>query len=451
MKLILHAFFIFCLIISAPAQARESALEIQEVTSASGLKAWLVEDHSVPVIALQFSFKGIGAALDPKSKQGLSQLTSNTMDEGAGNLDSTAFQKELRDLSISLRFTNSRDHFGARLKTLSKNKARAFELLTLALTKPRFDEEPLLRMRNSNLSRLKSSLSDPDWIAARLLNDKAFANHPYAQNSGGTLTSLANITPDDLRNFTKNLSKDRLVISVAGDITSQELSNILDQIFNTLPETSQIQDIENLSLQNTGRTFLYKKDIPQTIIEIYQPGLDRNDPAYQSAQIMNFILGSSGFGSRLTEEIREKRGLSYGIYTSLYDLNHIDTLSISTSTKNKNVPEVLSVIQNEWEKMKTIPVSAQELTSAKSYLIGSLPLSLTSTDKIASLLLSLQKSNLPINYLDLREEKIKNTTTGDILKIAKQILDPKKFITILVGKPENIKNVQIIETLPNVE
>lgn len=437
--------------ITSPAFAQEALLDIKEVKSTGGLTAWLVEDHSVPVIALQFAFKGIGSALDPEDKQGLARLASNTMDEGAGDLESQAFQKELKDNSISLYFNSSRDDFGGTLKTLTKYKGKAFDLLTLALTQPRFDAEPLERMRNSNISRIRSSLSDPEWIAARILNDRAFETHPYAHNSGGTISSLATITPDDLRAFTNYFAKDRLVVSAAGDITEDQLASVLDQLFGHLPETSEVPETANLELQNTGQTFLYKSEIPQTIIEQMQPGIDRKDPDYQTAQVMNFILGSSGFGSRLTEEIREKRGLTYGIYSSLYDLDSIDGLSVSTSTKNESVSEMLRLIKEEWEKIRTEPVEAKELKSAKTYLIGSLPLSLTSTDKIAALLLSLQKSDLPINYLDQREEKIQNMTEDNILQLAKRLLDPDKFVTVLVGQPKGIENVQTIETLPNVE
>ena len=192
------------LFIAFPAHARDKVLDIEQVTSPGGIKAWLVEDHSVPVIAMQFGFRGVGGALDPVDKQGLSRMLSNTLDEGAGELDSQTFQKELRDLSIGLSFGSDRDDFSGSLKTLSQNKKRAFELTALALTKPRFDEEPVKRMREANQSRIRSSLTDPDWMTARIMNDRAFEGHVYSQNSGGSLSSLEKISPEDLRAFHKN-------------------------------------------------------------------------------------------------------------------------------------------------------------------------------------------------------------------------------------------------------
>ncbi len=455
MRILIAAIFVVCLSTgwsAGPAFAAGKVLDIQEVTSSSGIKAWLVEDHSVPVIAMEFGFRGAGSALDPADKQGLSRMLSNTIDEGAGDLDSQTFQKELRDLSISLAFKSERDDFTGSLKTLTKNKARAFELLTLALTTPRFDNEAVTRMREANLSRVRAALSDPEWIAARLLNDAAFAGHVYAQNSGGTLSSLKKISPADLKDFHKKyLGRNNVVVSVAGDMTKEELATALDSIFAAMPVVTMPALPAETTVQNTGKTTIFKQDIPQTIVEIMQPGIDRRDPDYQAAQIMNFVLGSSGFGSRLTEEIREKRGLTYGIYSYFIGMRHFDGLQVSTSTENRNVAEVISLTKAEWEKMKTEPVTEAEMNDAKAYLIGSLPLGLTSTDDIAGLMLSLQIDDMPINYLEQREAAIKSATPADVQRVAQRILDANKMTVVLVGMPEGIDNGTIVEKLPNAE
>lgn len=440
---------IIALLFSYPAAAAESFINIQKVTSPSGITAWLVEDHSVPVIAMQFSFRDAGAKNDPVNKQGLARLASNTMDEGAGQLTSQEFQKRLDDLSITLRFNTSRDHFGGNLKTLSRNKDEAFSLLEMALTTPRFDEEPVARMRAANQSRIKSSIANPKWIAARLQNDKIFEGHAYALNTGGTLSSLESITPDDLRGFHKTLGKNQLVIAVSGDISSDDLKLLLDKTFGQLPNTPE-QEHTQYNLKNAGTTYLYEMDIPQTIIEISQNGVRRTDEDYYAAKVMNFILGESGFGSRLMEEIREKRGLTYGIYSYFQEYEDTDTLQISTSTVNESVSELLSLVREEWTKMIATPVEDQELDEAKSYLIGSLPLSLTSTDAIASIILSLQLEHLPKDYLDSYKDKISAITKEEIQSAAKRILDKDSFTTILVGKPQNIQ-AEKITTLPNVE
>ncbi|MGB0719763.1 MAG: M16 family metallopeptidase [Bdellovibrionales bacterium] len=426
-------------------------MDIQEVVSDSGITAWLVEDHSIPVISVEFAFVDAGSKQDGAKQQGLARMLSNTLDEGAGDLDSQAFQKELQDLSIGLSFRSSRDDFGGSLKTLSKHKARAFELLHLALTEPRFDNEAIARMRKANQARIRSSLSDPDWIAARLMNDVAFAGHVYGLNSGGTLSSLEGIKAEDLQAFRQSyLGRNNLRVAVSGDITADALKSVLDAVFSDLPEVS-IQTPDRIAVQNVGKIFTYDADIPQTIISLIENGIARTDPDYHYAQVLNFIFGSSGFGSRLTEEIREKRGLTYGVYSQFLNMDHLNALSISTSTKNENVAEVLLIIRGEIEKILALPVTPEELNDAKAYLIGSLPLSLTSTDKIASLLLSLQVDDLPMDYLDTREAVIRSATTDDLSRVAQRILNPNGFVTLLVGKPQGVSNTTALDALPNVE
>ena len=439
------------LLFSVPAQAK--VLDIQEVTSKGGMSAWLVEDHSLPIIALRFAFQKAGAAYDPEDKQGLALLVSNDMDEGAGDLPSQQFQKLLDDNSITLSFSSGRDAYQGTLQTLTRHKDLAFKLLTMALTQPRFDEEPLERMRAANLARVKSAVSDPNWMAARLTNDVAYAGHPYALNAGGTLTTLKNITTDDLREFVKTrLAKDRLKIAVVGDITAAELKTLLDQVFGALPDSLPVKDLAQWKVQNGGKTYLYKQDIPQTVIRILQPGIARDDPDFQKAQVMNYIFGGGGFGSHLMETIREKRGLTYGIYSGLDDMRALNSLIITSSTKNETAGELLSLTRKVMAEMKTTPVSEDELDRAKSVMIGALPLQLTSSSGIADMLIGLMIDDLPVDYLDKREAAIRAVTVKDVEDMAKRLLEPDHLTTILVGDPDkSVKVDKTVDRLPNVE
>lgn len=438
--------------VTATVPAPQKMLDVQEVKSPQGITAWLVEDHSLPIIALQFYFKEAGSARDPQDRQGLARLASNTMDEGAGPYDSQAFQKALTDHSISLSFSTGRDDFGGGLKMLTRHKDKAIELLSLALTQPRFDPEAIDRMRAANIARIKSSMTEPDWISARLQNDLAYAGHAYALNGGGTLSSLAAITREDLQNFVKNnLSRDRLYVGVAGDITPEELASVLDKVFGALPATAKTAELTDIEIQNTGKTYLYKQDIPQSFINLLSPGLAYKDPDYYAGAVMNFILGGSGFGSRLTEEVREKRGLTYGINSSLFFMDHVHGFSIGLSTENKNAGEALKIIRAELEKMRDQGVSAEELANAKSYLVGSLPLGLSSTSAIAGVLLSLQVNENPIDHYDRYPGIINAITQEDIRRVAQRLLNPDKMLAVIVGAPEGITPNETLTRLPNVE
>lgn len=429
-------------------------LDIKTVKSGKQITAWLVEDHTVPVISMQFLFRGAGAVNDPEGKEGLSQLLSNTLDEGAGDLDSKAFQAALNDHSISLSFSSSRDDFGGSLKTLDKYQDRAFDLLHLALTKPHFGDDALRRMKDSNMERIRSNMTDPDWMAARLSNAVLFEGHPYARNSGGTLSSLPRITATDLRNkLGTELGRDRLMIAVAGNITPEELSVVLDKVFGDLPESSTVKTVDPVSFKEQGERVQLVRDIPQTVLKLAYPGLPMSDPDYPAAEIFNYILGGAGFGSRLTENIREQRGLTYGIFSDLSEMKSAALFTIETSTRAEKVPEMLSLIGEDIRKISETPVTATELAQAKSFLTGSVPLGLTSTDRIAGVMIGFQIFGLPPTYLDEREKRLREVTLEDVKRAAERILKNDSATTILVGQPlaSAPSGIRTVADLPGVE
>jgi zinc protease len=448
---ILSFLFIFSISINATL-ASDKFLDIQEVKTPHGFNAWLVEDHTLPIISIKFSFKNAGSKNATESTQGITRLLSSTLDEGAGEYDSQRFQQALLNHSISLSYTSNRDHFSGDLLTLTKYKDKALELLKLSLNEPRFDEEALVRMKNAISSAIRNKITDPEWIAYRVLLDKAYSGHPYALNSGGTLSTIPNLLKQDLVDYkTSFLTKDSLVISAVGDISATELATIIDDIFSELPESSKAEPLSQIDIQNGGKVFLYEKDIPQTIIEIMQPGIDRSSPDYFTAQILNFILGGSGFGSRLTEELREKRGLTYGVYSSFSMREHADALTISTSTKNESAKECLDLIQAELNKFIDTFITDEELSNAKSYLIGSMPLTLSSTSNITSLIHNLQLDSMPIDYLDTRASKLNAVSKNEIKALAEKLLTPNNLTISLVGKPRGINVTESIKELPNTK
>jgi len=333
-----------------------------------------------------------------------------------------------------LGFSSSRDDFGGALKTLSKHQDTAFDLLALALTNPRFDKDPVARMIESNLVRIRSNMTDPEWMNARLTNAVVFEGHPYAMNTGGTLSSLPKIMSDDLRTkFGQQFGKDNLMVSVSGDMTKEQLSMVLDKVFGDLPATSKVKVVEEAELSKTPSLVLYQQDIPQTVINMVLPGIKHDDPDYHAAEVLDFVLGSSGFGSRLTEEVREKRGLTYGIYSNLGEMDHSALLSIGASTKNESAQQVIDLTREVMNGLANAPITEKELKDAKTYLVGSVPLQLTSTDRISSAMMSLQSERLPVDYLDLRQAKIEAVTRDDILRVAKRLLSAQNVKIILVG------------------
>lgn len=436
----------------SPVTASAAILQVQEVTSPKGIRAWLVEDHTVPVVSLRFLFKGAGAVNDPADKQGVSQILSNTLDEGAGDLTSKEFQAALEDHSIALGFASSRDDFGGSVKTLTKYQDTAYRLLALALSKPRLEADPVARMIESNLVRIRSNMTDPEWMNARLTNAVVFKDHPYALNTGGTLSSLPKITPDDVRaKFATQLARDNLIVAVSGDMTKAQLEQVLDQVFGALPDTAQVKKMPDMTLPDISSVTLYSQDIPQTVVNMVAQGIRHDDPDYPAAEVMDFVLGSSGFGSRLTEEVREKRGLTYGIYSGLNDMQSAQLLTIGAATRNETAQQVVDLTKQVMAGMTSAPITPKELQDAKTYLVGSVPLQLTSTDKISSILIGLMRDGLPPDYLDRRAAKLNQVTADDVLRVSKRLLKPENMKIILVGNPKIGNTVTRVSTLPNVE
>ncbi len=419
--------------------APAKAVTVQQVTSPGGVVAWLVEDHSIPLTSIEFSFRG-GAALDPKGKDGLANLVSGLLDEGAGDIDSQTFQGRLSDLSISLRFSAGLDTFRGSFKTLNRHRDEALNLLRLALSQPRFDAEPVERIRQQVLTSIRRRSKDPDRIASQTLWRAVFADHPYGRPLRGTNSSVSAITVDDIRSFVgRRIAKDTLIVGVVGDISPVELATMLDTVFGNLPDRAASPKLQKANTVSSGQTFVIEQNVPQSVITFSQPGLARDDADYYIAYVMNYILGGGGFSSRLYEEVREKRGLAYSVYSYMNPMEASALIAGGVSTVNARAGESLQVIRAEWARMRDNGITREELDNAKRYLTGSWPLSFDNTSRIARQLVGMQYSDLGIDYLDRRNDFIEAVQLDDVNRVAQQVLDPNKFTVVVVGKPEGIE------------
>jgi len=425
--------------IALPAAAQ---VAVERVVSPGGIEAWLVVDRSNPIISMDLAFRG-GAALDPVDKPGLARMASSTLDEGAGELDSQAFQGRLEDLAISLSFSSSRDSFSGSLRTLTDNRDEAFRLMRLALTVPRFDAEPVERMRRQLTIRYTRNQQDPDYIAGRAFWRTLYPDHPYGRPSQGTAEGYAAITAEDLRGFVRDrLTRDRLMIGVVGDIDAATLGPLLDETFGDLPESGPAARVADVAPGADGSVRLVDRDIPQAVALFGHAGLARDDPDYYAATVMNRIFGGGSFNSRLYQEIREKRGLAYGVYSYLYPLDHSALMLGRVATQSARFAESLALIKDEWARMRDQGATAEELDEAKTYLTGSFPLRFTSTGSVASILVAMQMEDLGIDYLDRRNALIEAVTLEDVNRVAKRLLDPTSLTTVVVGQPSGLENAR---------
>jgi zinc protease len=414
------------------------AIEIKEVKSKAGITAWLVEDHTNPLIAMQFSFQG-GAANDPAGKEGTANFITGMMDEGAGDLDSAAFQAKRDELAMKMSFDANFDQFQGSFQTLTDKRDQAFGLLKMALTKPHFEQEPLDRVRDQLLVTARSNEEQPDNISSKAWMAKAFGDHPYARLSEGTVKSIATITADDLRAMHKQLfSRKGLKVAVVGDIDQATLAGLLDETFGDLPDTEPPKSAAMIHVADKPATEVIARDIPQSIITFGTDGMLRSDPDFIPAYVASFILGGGGLGSRLTEEVREKRGLTYGVTIGLYPFDHGGLVFGQLGTRNEKAGEALSIVKDVMKRFSEEGPTASELVETKTYLTGSYALRFDSNSKIASQLLAIQQDDLGIDYVNRRNALIEAVTLDQAKAQARRISEPEKLLVTVVGKPEGI-------------
>lgn len=431
----LSAAIFAALILTAP--LARAAVKVQEAVSAKGITAWLVEDHTNPIISVNFAFRG-GSALDPDGKDGVANLVSATLDEGAGDMDSETFQRRLEDLSISLSFSAGLDTFSGRMRTLTRNRDDAFGLLKLAITRPRFDPEAVERIRSQVLAGLRRASENPRRLANRAMFQTMFPDHPYSRPTDGTLETVPVIKIADLKAFAvRRLARDNLVIGVVGDITAAELKTLLDTTFGELPAAAESWDVPDVTAAANGRRVLIEKPIPQSVIRFGHAGIKREDPDFYAAYVMNYVLGGGGFESRLHEEVREKRGLAYSAFSYLAPLDHSALIVGGAGTANAQASRTIDIVRAEWKRMAEQGLSEPELKDAKTYLTGSYALRFGSSPRIAAMLTGVQLENLGPDFFDIRNSLIEKVTLGDVNRVAKSLLRPENLTLVVVGQPEN--------------
>tara|TARA_R110002110_G_scaffold103598_18_gene261882 strand:+ start:6280 stop:7590 length:1311 start_codon:yes stop_codon:yes gene_type:complete len=417
-----------------PAQA---GLPIQQVETPGGLKAWLIEDSDIPFTALEIRFKG-GTSLDPMEQRGVVNLMTALLEEGAGSLDSQAFAEARDALAAQFRFDASQDSVSVSAKFLSENRDQAMALLRAALVTPSFDAASVERVRGQVLSNIRSDAKEPDTIAEQVFDRAAFGNHPYGESGNGTEASVAALSRADIEAAHRAaLARDRVFIAAAGDITAADLATLLDDLLGGLPAIGAPLP-GRAALQLKGGVTVVDFPTPQSVIRFGHQGIKRDDPDFFAAYIMNEILGGSRFSARLMTEVREKRGLTYGIGSYLVPMDHAELVMGQFSSANAKTAEAIDIVRAEWQKMRDAGVTPEELARAKTYLTGSYPLRFDGNGPIARILVGMQMQGLSIDYALTRNARIEAVTEADILRVAQRLLRPEDLQFVVVGRPEGL-------------
>ena len=406
-----------------------SATKIERITSPGGIEAWLVREPSLPLVAMEFAFRG-GSSQDPADKPGVAHMVTTLLDEGAGDLDSRAFNERLEDKAIELKFTAGRDTITGSLRTLVDHRDEAFGLMKLALTAPRFDPDAVERMRAAILAELRRQSTRPSDLADRQWWETAFPGHPYGHAIQGTVESVGAINTADLKAYIDRVfARDTLKIGIVGDIDAETAGRLIDSVFGTLPAHAKLTPVPDVEPQALGRRVPVKLDVPQTSLMLGGKGLARLDPDYMAAYLVNHILGGGSFTSRLYHEVREKRGLAYSVFSMLFPLKHTAAFFVMTGTRADRAKETVDVIESEVRRIAQEGPTADELAKAKSYVKGSYALAFDTSPKIATQLVQIQLDNLGIDYVDRRIAMIDAVTVDDAKRVAKRLLAGGLLVT----------------------
>jgi zinc protease len=408
------------------------------VKSPGGITAWLVEEHSVPLIAMRFAFDG-GSAQDPAGKEGVAHFLAGMLDEGAGDISSKEFQERMEEIAMRMSFDEARDAFYGSFETLSENRDKAVALLALALSKPRFDVDAVDRVRGQLVANLAYAARDPDRVAAEQWSAMAFAGHPYGRPANGTQASLQSITRDDLAAYwSRTFAKDNLKVVVVGDMDAATLAGLLDNLFGQLPAKAKLTAVAPTQPASAVKQKVIEMAVPQSVARFGLPALTRKDKDFMAAFVLNTVLGGGAMSSRLWDEVREKRGLAYSVFTTIQPYKQTSVFTGGVATKNEQIAQSLDLIRAELKRIATDGPTEKELADAKSYLTGSFALRFDSNAKIANQLLWFWQEDMGIDYVDRRNAEIEALTLEDVKRAGKRLFENQDLIVTIVGKPKGL-------------
>ena len=414
----------------------QSTVNVRELVTPRGVRAWLVEDYAVPLVSLEFAFRG-GASQDPLGKAGAATMLAGLLDEGAGDLDNQAFQQALDEKAIEISFHCERDHIGGRMRTLARHVDRASELLRLCLNAPRFDEAPFERVREQMNAQLRHEANDPASMASRAWRTRVFPGHAYGLPTHGDQESLAAIASSELKALARQLiTRGALHIGVVGAIDETRAARLIDDVFADLPASGALTAVSQAPFGGLGDIEVIDLDVPQSTIRFGRPAVPREDRDYIAAVVLAHVLGGgTGLSSRLFREVREKRGLAYSVSAALSTYDHASYLYGGTTTKNERANESLDVIQGQILDLARGGLTEDELEKGKKYLIGSYPLRFDTSAKIAGQLVHIQLEGHDPGWLIERNRQVAAATMTDARRAADRVFGDGALSVVVVGRP----------------
>jgi zinc protease len=441
--LALLALFPFAPLTNAVAQQRtESAaarhgVPVRAIRSPGGIDAWLVSDSTVPMVVMRAYWRG-GSAIEPNRLVGVTGVMADMLTEGSGAMDANAFKERIEELNMSLGFSAGWDGVGMSMTTLSENRDAAVEMARMALHEPRFDAEPLARIKRQMLVGIRTRETNPSYLANLALDQALYAGHPYARRT--SRESVEAITRAALQERRAALfSRATLQITIVGDIDEAAAGRAIDQIFGPLPQGAAPPEPADASLGQPTPLIVRPLPQPQSLILFAGPGIQDEDPDWIPLAVANYILGGGGFSSRLMDSVREQRGLVYGIGTGPSVRDHSALMRGSAQSENGDVREAIEVVRAEMGRLYRDGATQAEVNDAITYLTGSFALDLDSNTKIASVVHGYQAAGRDIGYINQRNDLIRAVTLDDVNRVIRRLFNPEAYTFVVVGQPERLE------------
>lgn len=417
--------------LSSQAQA---AVRIESET-VRGVDVWFAQEETLPIVDIRLSFEGAGSVSDPEGKYGRASLAAGMLTEGAGALDSEAFQAALEDHAITLEFAVDEDRLNVHLRCLKEHTAKAAELLGAALSAPRFEPQDFTRVQAQLQSVITRQEESPVYLASRLLESHGFHGHPYANPRLGTAQTVAAITAQDLRRYVETyITRDNVEITAAGDVSADELHRWLSPVLDGLRRNDPgAVAVSPAKLEGTGDVLRASQPVPQTVIRFASTAVPRRDARFYAAFLLNHVLGGNALHARLSEALRQQQGLAYSASSELDTRSGVALFSGAVATRNSTREQALSALKDVFASLARNGVTPTECEEARSYVLGHFPLQLDGSAHISAILMLMQQEHLGIDYLDTRIAAIEHVRCEDLNALASELLPPERFLFAVVG------------------
>ena len=426
-------FIFLILVFFSPALL--AGINIQHWTTENGARVYFVAAPELPIVDVQLMFDA-GSTRDD-GKDGVALLTNALLFEGAGNLNAQQIAEQFEDLGAQYGGDSARDSSTLSLRSLSESKVLdpALDALALVLTKPTFPKDAFERERKRLLVGIEQRKQSPGALGDEAFYKAVFKSHPYATQPDGVENTVKALKVDDLKSFYKrHYVASNLVIAIVGDVDRSRAEEIANRIVKDLPKGNPAQAIPEVSMTESAETIKIDHPSAQTHILMGHPGVKRGDPDYYALFVGNHILGGNGLVSRLSNEIREQRGLAYSSYSYFLPSRELGPFQVGLQTKNEQADEALKVALQTLNDFIEKGPTEEELIASKKNITGGFPLRISSNKKILGYIAMIGFYGLPLDYLDTFNQKVEALTVAQIQDAFKRRVDTDKLITVLVGK-----------------